>query len=221
MSTAARGSIPVTVTLEHSTMMNFRTLHRGDAAIFQALRLDALRESPEAFGSTYEEDVHLPLEVVADRIEESTVAPHRVVFGAYDGEALVGFVGCMQSPKIKSRHTATIWGTYVHPTVRGRGIGIALLSRLIAHASGWEDVQRLTLTVVERAHAARALYRAAGFELFGREPDGLRQDGVSDTVEYMALHLLSSPRQRRWRDGGDGGSSGRAARRGDSRRRSR
>jgi GNAT superfamily N-acetyltransferase len=169
--------------------MQLRPLCRSDAPDFQRLRLAALQEAPEAFGSTYEEDVLLPLDVVADRIAEVTVPPRRVVFGAFDGDALVGFIGCMQEPKLKSRHKAIVWGTYVEPAARGRGVGRALLSQLITYVSQWEHVQRITLTVVERAHAARALYRAAGFELFGRELDGLRQGGVSDTVEYLCLRL--------------------------------
>lgn len=173
--------------------MIIRALRRSDAQIFQTHRLAALREAPESFGSTYEEDALLPLDVVADRIAESTVTPRRVVFGAFDGDIIVGFVGCMQDHKLKSRHKAVVWGTYVKPSARGRGVGRALLSQLITYVSGWEHLERLTLTVVERAHAARALYRAAGFEPFGREVDGLRQDGVSETVEYLALRLPTLP----------------------------
>ena len=166
-----------------------RALRRDDAAVFQAHRLAALLESPEAFGSTYAEDILLPIDVIADRIDEQFVEPRRAVFGAFEADALVGFVGCMQEHKAKARHKAFIWGTYVHPAVRKRGIAAALLSRMIAYVTEWEDVELLTLTVVERAIPARALYAAAGFELFGHEPDGLRQDGVSETVEHMLLRL--------------------------------
>ena len=55
--------------------MQLRPLCRSDAPDFQRLRLAALQEAPEAFGSTYEEDVLLPLDVVADRIAEVTVPP--------------------------------------------------------------------------------------------------------------------------------------------------
>jgi GNAT superfamily N-acetyltransferase len=170
------------------TMM-IRPLHRADAALFHAHRLAALQESPEAFGSTFEEDRLLSPDTIAERIEETFVAPRRVVLGAFAEDTLQGFVGCMQEHKAKSRHKAIVWGTYVHPDARGQGVGRALLAQLIVHVREWESVERLTLTVVERALAARALYRAVGFEQFGREPDGLRQDGLSDTVEYWTLQL--------------------------------
>ena len=50
-------------------------------------------------------------------------------------------------------------------------------------------VDRINLTVVETETVARRLYAAAGFQEFGRESDGLRQDGVGDTVLYLALEL--------------------------------
>jgi ribosomal protein S18 acetylase RimI-like enzyme len=166
-----------------------RPLGRADAARFRAHRLAALRESPEAFGSTYEEDVTLPESVVADRLEESVTAPRKVVLGAFDGDRLVGFVGCVQEPKAKARHRAFVWGTYVEPAYRGRGLGRALLDELFARVKQWDGVARVTVSVVERAGPARRLYRAAGFECFGREPDGMRQDEARDTVEHLTLEL--------------------------------
>jgi GNAT superfamily N-acetyltransferase len=44
-----------------------------------------------------------------------------------------------------------IWAMYVAPHAQGHGIGPALLERVIAEARGWIGVEKLTLTVVERA----------------------------------------------------------------------
>ena len=130
--------------------------------------------------------------MIADRIDEVSVEPRRVVLGAFEGDAIRGFIGCMQEHKIKARHKAVIWGTYVHPGSRGAGVGSRLLSHLVAHVAEWDHVDSLTLTVMDRAQAARAVYRGAGFEVFGRELDSLRDHGVSDTMEYMSLRLPRS-----------------------------
>jgi GNAT superfamily N-acetyltransferase len=108
----------------------------------------------------------------------------------------------MQHAKVKARHTAIVWGMYVWPEQRGRGLGRRLLEAIIDEARIWPDVERLTLTVVERAGAACQLYRAMGFETYGREPDGLRQDGVRDTVEYLALSLRRDDNNARLRADG-------------------
>ena len=172
-----------------SPPINIRPLGPADAAEYQALRLRGLLESPEAFGSTYEEDVALPPEEVARRLDPAGGPAARVVLGAFSGGALVGMATCIQDHKLKSRHKATVLGMYVAAEARGRGVGRALLEHLIAEARAWPGVERLTLTVVERATAARALYHAAGFRRFGLEPDGLRDGGVRDAVEHLALDL--------------------------------
>ena len=179
-----------------STRFHVRPLGAPDAATFQAFRLRALREAPEAFGSTYDEEAGLPLETVAGLLAPAD-GPPQVVLGAFSGgipdrEGLVGMVVCHRERRAKARHTASIGGMFVAPEARGLGVGRALLERVIAEARGWEGVEKLTLTVVERATAARALYHAVGFRPYGREPDSLRQDGVRDTVEYLALDLVGT-----------------------------
>ena len=169
--------------------VEIRALGPEDADVYQRFRLAALREAPEAFGSTYEEDAVLAPGVVAERLRAAREPAGRVVLGAFAGGALVGVAGCMQEPKLKARHKAMVWGMYVQPDRRGQGLGRQLLSALVAEARAWPDVERLTLTVVERGEAARRLYAGAGFEPFGHEPDGLRQDEARDTVIYMGLAL--------------------------------
>lgn len=176
-----------------SARFHVRPLGPSDAAVFQQCRLRALRDAPEAFGSTYEEEADLATETVAGLLAPPGDSA-QVVLGAFledasGGGALVGIIVCHREHRLKARHKATVGGMYVAPEARGRGIGRALLERAVEEARGWPGVEKLTLTVVERAAAARALYRAAGFTPYGLEPDSLRQDGVRDTVEYLALDL--------------------------------
>jgi ribosomal protein S18 acetylase RimI-like enzyme len=167
-----------------------RVLTADDAGAFQALRLRGLRESPAAFGSTLEEEVGRSIEQVAERLTELRSVPRRATFGAFDENgSLLGVVACVQQGGIKSRHKASVFAMYVSPDARGRGVGRALIARLIEHARGWDGVDRLTLTVTVTQEAARHLYLDAGFQVFGSEPDGLRQDGQATTMEYMTLSL--------------------------------
>ena len=176
--------------------VEIRPLVREDAAEYQALRLRGLREAPEAFGSTYAEEVDRTIAFIADLLVPSGRGAPGVTLGAFirsgDASMLVGVVACVQQARPKMRHKASIFGMYVAPEARGRGIGRALIDRAIAEARRWPGVDRVVLDVVERATAARALYRAAGFQAFALEPDAFRQDGVSDAVEHMALDLSTS-----------------------------
>jgi ribosomal protein S18 acetylase RimI-like enzyme len=171
-------------------MVEIRILGVDDAGAFQNLRLRGLRESPAAFGSTLEEEVGRSIEQVAERLAELRSVPRRVTFGAFgESGSLVGVVACVQQGGLKSRHKASVFAMYVSPDARGSGVGRALIARLIEHAREWDGVDRLTLTVTETQEAARHLYRAAGFQVFGSEPDGLRHDGQPTTMEYMTLAL--------------------------------
>jgi ribosomal protein S18 acetylase RimI-like enzyme len=165
-----------------------RPLGADDAAAFHALRLRGLRESPEAFGSSYEEEVDRQLEVVAGRLTGDTV-----VYGAWDGEVLAGIGGLYRERNRKARHRATVWGMYVAPEARGRGLGRALLHALVAHARTLDGVDRLELGVTTTNTAARALYLAFGFTSYGIQPDAYRDDRGSWDAELMTLELNKVP----------------------------
>jgi ribosomal protein S18 acetylase RimI-like enzyme len=175
-----------------SNDIEIRALGPADAAAFREIRLGGLRDSPEAFGSTYEEEVEHGLQIFAQRLDPSAAKAEQVVLGAFADGALVGVAACIREHRPKTRHKASVYGMYVAPEARGRGAGRALLARLVAEARAWPGVDRLTLSVVERAEAARALYRAAGFVAYGSEPDALRQDGVRDTLIYLTLDLAQT-----------------------------
>ena len=102
---------------------------------------------------------------------------------------MIGVIGCAQESRVKSRHKAVIRGMYVTPEARGHGVGRALLDRVVAEARSWPNVERLLLSAVERANAARALYVSAGFTPYARELDAFRQSGKSDTLEFFGLEL--------------------------------
>jgi ribosomal protein S18 acetylase RimI-like enzyme len=74
------------------------------------------------------------------------------------------------SAKPKTKHKALIIGMYVLDAYRGQGFGKALLQAAIAHAEHRAGVLVITLTVTHGNEAAIALYKAAGFEVFGTEP---------------------------------------------------
>jgi ribosomal protein S18 acetylase RimI-like enzyme len=174
--------------------MMIRILTADDAAAYHALRLHALRESPAAFGSTYESEVDTPLEEIAARLAQGT-GGEDVVFGAFDVEdgGLVGLAGLGRQKGRKTRHRAHVWGMYVAPRGRGRGVGRALMSTLIAHARALPGVERLTLGVEPTNAPARTLYHTLGFVTYGTEPEAYSLDGEYWDSELMSLDLRESP----------------------------
>jgi len=163
-----------------------RLLTVVDADAFMALRAVALAAEPLHFGAAAQTDRFRDPVVARELLARGPAAP---VFGAFDGEQLVGSVGLVRVEAHKSAHRATVWGMYVAPSQRGRGTGAALLAAAIAHARTWPGVDWLQLDVSAVAPAAVRLYERCGFVTWGREPDGLRADGRSTDVLHMALRL--------------------------------
>jgi RimJ/RimL family protein N-acetyltransferase len=165
-----------------------RRLDAADADAYQALRLRGLRESPSSFGSTYEEEADLPMSTIGERLARGA-AGDDVVFGEWDGDALVGVAGLNRARNRKGRHRGSVWGMYVAPEARGRGMARALLDALVAHARTVDGLERLELGVETTNAAARELYLRSGFIPYGVQPDAYRMDGTSWDSELMTLDL--------------------------------
>ena len=150
--------------------VRLRRLGPEDVAAFRELRLAALRLEPDAFGATVEEEASLDAAAHAARLSP---APPGAVLGAFEAGSLVGMAGIAGCTAARLRHKALLWGVHVRPASRLRGIGRALLGAVEAHAraSGIELVQ---LGVNIRNHAARALYAACGYRVYGEEHGALR-----------------------------------------------
>ncbi|MBM7328146.1 GNAT family N-acetyltransferase, partial [Agrobacterium sp. S2] len=87
-----------------------RALEKGDLHRYRAIRLSALQRAPMAFGSSFEEENAYSDSVFARRLEQVN---GNVVFGAFDGENLLGTAGMFRHDRRSERHRGTLWGVYV------------------------------------------------------------------------------------------------------------
>jgi ribosomal protein S18 acetylase RimI-like enzyme len=167
--------------------ITIRPLVPEEAETYQALRLHALQEHPEAFGSSYEEEARLTLAEVASRIPDGKQGD--VILGAYTVENLVGMVGIARQRLLKSRHRSFVWGMYVSPDWRGQHIGRRLIEAVLARARSMEGLELVTLAVTIGNDAARSLYESVGFKPYCLDEDYLRVDGKPYSLESMRLPL--------------------------------
>ena len=167
--------------------MEVRLLTADDAPAFQAVRLRALREHPDAFAVSVEDAQQEPLVQVARQLRDGP--PLDFALAAFAADTLVGHAHLARYPGAKLRHKARIGGMYVAPEVRGQGVGGALLGAAIAQAEALGGIEALTLAVTVGNTAARALYRAAGFVPFGVEPRYIRVDEHYYDIEWMIKSL--------------------------------
>lgn len=157
-----------------------RALEKGDLHRYRAIRLDALQRAALAFGSSFEEENAYSDSVFARRLEQVN---GNVVFGAFDGEMLLGTAGMFRHDRRSERHRGTLWGVYVVPEARGLQLGRALVGKVIDHAA--RRVVVLDAKVVAANAAAKRVYDALGFKTYGTEPKSLFVQG-----QYLDQNLL-------------------------------
>jgi RimJ/RimL family protein N-acetyltransferase len=146
-----------------------RQLTPGDAALYRSIRLEGLKESPEAFGSTFEAEFTKPLAWFFDRLSSS------VVFGAIGDARILGVAGFAVRDGEKEAHKGLLWGMYVRPNARGAGVARRLVEAVIAYAR--PRVELIQLSVVVGNEQARRLYARLGFVEYGIEKNSLKYGG--------------------------------------------
>jgi ribosomal protein S18 acetylase RimI-like enzyme len=171
--------------------MEVRRLVETDAAAYRELRLRALREHPDAFTSSFEEDELKPLDWARQRLAHRPEAPHDFVLGAFAERMLVGILGLSVEPRRKIRHIGEVFGMYVAPECAGRGVARLLLDACIARARE-TGLEQLRLTVTESNARAKSLYERAGFRAFGLERNAVK---VGDRY-FDKCHLALALRDR-------------------------
>lgn len=166
-----------------------RRLLPADAGPFQQLRLRGLQECPGAFASSHAEEVGTDGATIAQRLAPKADGG---VFGAFDGARLVGLVGMQREGMAKLRHKAFLWGMYVAPEARRTGAGRALVAHALAYARDDLGVRQVNLGVNTSNHAAIALYRSAGFEVYGTERESLVVDGRPVDEHHMVCRVAAA-----------------------------
>ena len=157
-------------TRSKSSSYFLRRLGALEAAAFRELRLEGLRNHPEAFGASWEEESEKPLDWFKERLERNIV-----LAGAADNLQLLGVAALGIRQGLKLRHKGVLWGMYVRPEARGSGLAAALVERLLSEARG--IVEEVHLAVVTSNNAAVRLYTRLGFKEYGLEQRALKFGG--------------------------------------------
>ena len=171
-----------------SSDLHIRRLVSSDAPAYRALRLRALRDHPEAFTSSYEEDV---TQGIAHAERRLAAALSGRFWGAFLDGQMVGMVGLDRETRAKNRHKGVVVGMYVAPEQARMGIARVLMDALLQDAQQ-EGLELLVLTVTSGNHGAENLYFESGFQSFGMEPRAIKVQNRYFDKNHMYL-LLSSP----------------------------
>ena len=149
--------------------MKLRQLTPADACGYRSIMLHAYASEPDAFTSTVSEREPLPLSWWESRISDAPGASEWVI-GAFADTRLVGLAGLTLERRERTRHKATLFGTYVLPEHRGSGVGKRIVQAVLSRARSQPGLRVVQLTVTESNLGAVRLYESCGFKAFGSEP---------------------------------------------------
>jgi GNAT superfamily N-acetyltransferase len=157
-------------------MVLVREVIAEDWEALRDIRLEALRNAPEAFGSTYEREAAFAEADWQRRISRGgNFLGYLPEASASSPAGLIG--GYQEDPD-----TVELVSMYVRPPARGRGVGEALIAAVIDWAAA-RNASSVHLWVTETNKPARLLYERCGFT-----PTGERQPLPSDpSLDEVAL----------------------------------
>jgi len=165
--------------------LQIKALTTGDWSLYKSVRLESLLDSPDSFGSTYEQESALSDADWQSRLDLKTRGLAAFPLVAEQGGRALGLAwGVIHGPEVEIAHIYQMW---VSPAARGKGIAKALLSEIRTWALD-NGCECLALDVTTSNEAAVCLYRSSGFMAMG-PPVPLRRDSflMMQPME-MALH---------------------------------
>lgn len=158
-----------------------RKLGHGDAAIYRAIRREALLTDPEAFASNV---AYLDSQSDDDLNARLEMTP---TFVSFEGERPIGLMAYFRGNGAVERHRANLINVFVSPAQRGRGIAADLLSHIVEHAKDAGVIQ-IELMVAAGNASAISSYERSGFSIVGTIPNGMRH---GDT--FIDEHIMVKP----------------------------
>jgi len=148
-----------------------------DWRVWREVRLAALADAPEAFGSSTEQEEAVP------ENDWRAMTRTAAIFVATTGGAGVGVAAGLPRESAGERGLGAMW---VAPSWRGRGVAAALAGAVIAWARS-EDCVRIGLWVPADSPRARRFYQRQGFRATGQARPF--PNDATRSIDEMVLEL--------------------------------
>ena len=165
-------------------MLEIRPLIPDEWRLLKEVRLKALQDAPEAFGTTLTQALAWDDAQWQENAQRFAVLPPATSYFAFSNNFPFGMVNCFMS--LEDRQVAELTAFWVAPERRGLGIEAAL----VASAAEWASTQgiiALQAWVGEDNHRAIGFYRRVGFSEVGPY-----QTHTSDSKKQIIL-LTKNP----------------------------
>jgi GNAT superfamily N-acetyltransferase len=163
--------------------VTIRRLHSADWSALRDIRLEALTDAPEAFGSTLQGALRLSARQWRHKVATTSY------FVAEQEGAVVGMVSGGYNDARPGTHW--LYGMYVTPRARGGEAAELLVGSVVEWARG-EGAREIYLHVASGVPRARAFYLKSGFTFTG-EPFTMERDAT------VTMYTMTKPTEPEFR----------------------
>jgi GNAT superfamily N-acetyltransferase len=138
-----------------------RKIRPTEGAQLRSIRLQAIADSPSAFGSTLPETKALSSEAWDARAVGNAAGDTAIMYVAEEQGMWVGLAGGMIAHDTGARGVL-LFSMWVNPKHRRQGLGRELVRRIIEWSS-MRGADQIELWVTQTNKAAQELYKSCGF----------------------------------------------------------
>ncbi|MGZ3937454.1 MAG: GNAT family N-acetyltransferase [Flavisolibacter sp.] len=163
----------------------YRLLTVQDAASYHSIRLECLKNHPNNFGDTFEEEQRINSSRFLSELSQEQ--NYSFWYGAFDDKQLVGIAGFIQEKRLKTKHRGNLIQVYTSPTHSNQGIGNTLIKLTIEKAFDHPEIEQILLSVVYTNERAISIYKRFGFVEYGLIEDYFKTGEVYSSQLFMTL----------------------------------
>lgn len=145
-----------------------KPLHPLEWQKYREIRLEALKTNPTAFSNAYEDVVKYAEEKWRKQLEQSQKRDGEFYLFAFDGDKVIGMNGAYWKNKPVLRHVAEVFGVFVNPGYRGKGVGRRLMEDVILEIKKNPQFMKIRIGVNAENIPALKLYESFGLKVVGK-----------------------------------------------------
>ena len=166
--------------------ITIRQLTEDEWLEFSRIRLQALLTDPQVFGSNYEKESQMTEDEWRSRLR----AKDNAIFLIYENETAVGITCVSVDREDPTRKTALLWGSWLAPHFRGKGLSALMYRTRIDWAKRQPTVEKIIVSHRASNLASKHANQKHGFVLTGKT-EKIWTDGATEDEIFYELEIKS------------------------------
>ncbi len=164
--------------------ISIRQLNEDNWGELSQVRLKALQTDPLVFGSTFERESEFTEVDWRERLQ----AKDSAVFMIYENKTPIGMTGVSVFRDDPTNKTAILWGSWLEPDFRGKGLSNLMYQARINWAKNHPGIERIIVSHRASNLASKYANQKHGF-VFTRTHQKVWADGTTEDEVCYELHI--------------------------------